>query len=164
VAEAEYGSAGVSGLLSAALGAGTMLGALLGFRWRPRHPLRTGFLWCLPWPLVGVAFAFGAPLLALVPLFVGAGVGLTLFEIWWDTALAERIAPHLLSRVTAYGWMGSLALLPLSFALAGPAGEAVGAATLLAVGGVLAALALVAGLAVRETWTMRTLERSPRSP
>jgi MFS family permease len=161
VAEDEYGSAGVFGLLSAALGAGTMLGALLGFRWRPRHPLRTGFLWCLPWPLVGVAFAFGAPLLALVPLFVGAGVGLTLFEIWWDTALAERIPPHLLSRVTAYDWMGSLALLPLSFALAGPVGEAVGPATLLAVGGVLATLALVAGLAVRQTWTMRARERSP---
>ena len=161
VAEDEYGSAGVFGLLSAALGAGTMLGALLGFRWRPRRPLRTGFVWCLPWPLVGVAFAFGAPLLALVPLFVGAGVGLTLFEIWWDTALAERIAPHLLSRVTAYDWMGSLALLPLSFALAGPVGEAVGPATLLAVGGVLAAVALVAGLAVRQTWDMGAQERSP---
>jgi hypothetical protein len=154
----------VFGLLSAALGAGTMLGALLGFRWRPRHPLRTGFLWCLPWPAVTVAFGVGAPLTVVVPLFVAAGVGLTLFEVWWDTALAERIAPHLLSRVTAYDWMGSLALLPLSFALAGPIGEAVGPATLLAAGGVAVTLALVGGMAVRQTWTMRVAGPAGPSP
>jgi MFS family permease len=35
IAQEEYGSSGVFGLLAAAMGAGTMLGALLGFRWRP---------------------------------------------------------------------------------------------------------------------------------
>jgi hypothetical protein len=37
-------------------------------------------------------------------------------------------------------------------------GEALGPALVLAVGGALATLVLAAGMAVRETWTMRRLE------
>jgi Transmembrane secretion effector len=158
IAENEYGSSGVFGLLSAAMGAGTMLGALLGFRWRPLHPMRAGFIWTLPWPAVTVGFALGVPLGVLVPRVAAAGVGLSLFAIWWDTALAERVPPHTLSRVSAYDWMGSLALLPLGYLLAGPLGEALGSALVLGVGSVAATLALAAGLAVRETWTLRRLE------
>jgi MFS family permease len=158
IAEDEYGSTGVFGLLAAALGAGTVLGALLGFRWRPLHPMRIGFLCCLPWPAVTVAFAVAAPLLLLVPLFVVAGIGLSLFGIWWETALAERVPPHTLSRVSAYDWMGSLALLPLGYVLAGPLGDALGFALVLGVGSALATIVLAAGLAVRETWTLRRLE------
>jgi MFS family permease len=158
IAEDEYGSTGVFGLLAAALGAGTVLGALLGFRWRPLHPMRIGFLCCLPWPAVTVAFAVAASLLLLVPLFVVAGIGLSLFGIWWETALAERVPPHTLSRVSAYDWMGSLALLPLGYVLAGPLGETLGPALVLGVGSALATVVLAAGLAVRETWTLRRLE------
>jgi len=107
---------------------------------------------------VTVAFAAGAPLPVLVPLFVAAGVGLSLFGIWWDTALAERVPPHTLSRVSAYDWMGSLALLPVGYLLAGPLGEALGSGLVLGVGSVLATLVLAGGLAVRETWTLRRLE------
>ena len=158
IAEDDYGSTGVFGLLAAAMGAGTMLGALLGFRWRPLHPMRAGFLWCLPWPAVTAAFALGAPLLLLVPLFAAAGVGLALFGIWWETALAERVPPHTLSRVSAYDWMGSLALLPLGYVLAGPLGEQLGSSLVLGVGSACATLVLAGGMAVRETWTLRRLE------
>ena len=44
VAEEHYGSTGVYGLLAAATGVGTMGGALLGFRLRPRHPMRIGMI------------------------------------------------------------------------------------------------------------------------
>jgi hypothetical protein len=158
IAEEEYGSTGVFGLLAAAIGAGTMLGAALGFRWRPLHPMRAGFLWTLPWPAVTAAFALGAPLLVLVPLFATAGVGLALFGIWWETALAERVPPHTLSRVSAYDWMGSLALLPIGYLLAGPLGEALGSSLVLGVGSALATLAIAGGMAVRETWMLRRLE------
>ena len=158
VAEEEYGSTGVFGLLSVAMGAGTMLGAVIGFRWRPEHPMRVGFLWTLPWPAVTVCFALGAPLALVVPLFAAAGVGLALFGIWWETALAERVPPHTLSRVSSYDWMGSLALLPVGFLLAGPLGDAFGASLVLGVGSALAVLVLVAGMAARENWTLRRLE------
>ena len=44
VAEQHYGSTGVFGLLVAAMGAGTIVGALTGFGWRPLHPLRKATL------------------------------------------------------------------------------------------------------------------------
>lgn len=155
VAEREYGSTGYFGLLAAVLGAGTLLGAVVGFRYAPRHPLRAGFVWCLPWPATTVLFALGAPMALLVPLFTVAGVGLALFGIWWEVALAQRVPPHLLSRVSAYDWMGSLALLPLGYLLSGPLGEALGEPAVLAAGSGLALLALAAGLCVRETWRLQ---------
>ena len=39
VAEREFGGAGFYGVLAAALGAGTVGGALIGLRWRPERPL-----------------------------------------------------------------------------------------------------------------------------
>jgi hypothetical protein len=124
--------------------------------------MRAAFLWVLPWPIVTAAFGLGLPLVLLVPLFATGGTGIALFGVWWETALAERVPPHTLSRVSAYDWMGSLALLPLGYLLAGPLGEALGTAFVLVAGNVLAALALVAGMLVRETWTMRRLDAVPR--
>ncbi len=158
IAEDEYGSTGVFGLLAAAMGAGTVVGALIGFRWRPLHPMRVGFAWVVTWPTVTALFALGTPLLALFPLFAASGVGLALFGIWWETALAERVPPHTLSRVSAYDWMGSLALLPVGYLLAGPLGDALGAGVVLGAGSMLAVLVLAAGMAVRENWSLRRLE------
>jgi MFS family permease len=161
VAEEHYGSTGVYGLLAAAMGVGTMAGALLGFRLRPRHPMRVGMLAVMAWPAVTVAFALGLPLPLLVPLFLGAGVGLALFGVWWETALAERIPPSRLSRVSSYDWMMSLALLPIGYLLAGPLGESLGAWEILAAGSVLATAALAAGACVRGTWTYTSRTGAP---
>ena len=51
-----------------------------------------------------------------------AGIGIGLFAVWWETALATRIPPHLLSRVSAWDWMGSLAAAAAGL----PAGRAAG--------------------------------------
>jgi MFS family permease len=151
-----YDTRAVYGILVSVMGIGTVLGALIGFRWRPLRPMRTGMLLALPWPLVMGAFALGVPAAALVPLCLFAGTGIALFQIWWETALAERVPPHLLSRVTAYDWMGSLALLPIGYVVAGPLGESLGAVEVLATGSVLALVALVSALMVRD---VRTLAR-----
>ena len=57
-----------------------------------------------------------------LPFSLAGGVGVGLFGVWWETALAERIPAHLLSRVSAYDWMGSLALVPLGYVLSGVVG------------------------------------------
>jgi MFS family permease len=109
----------------------------------------------------GTRATFGvmaAPLAAV--LFGLGGVGLALFGIWWETALAERVPPHLLSRVSAYDWMGSLALLPLGYLLAGPLGETLGAAEVLAAGAAAGALVLGSGLLVRGLRDLRGAERA----
>jgi len=126
VAEDVYGWRGFYGVLASALGAGTIAGAVIAMRWRPRRPMLAAFAMNLGWPAAIAVFAAGAPRGPLVALFVLAGCGLSLFDVWWQTALAERIPPHALSRVSSYDWMGSLALVPLGYLLAGPIGEAIG--------------------------------------
>ena len=61
----------------------------------------------------------------------------------------------MLSRVTAYDWMGSLALLPIGYVLAGPLGEAFGAVEVLSVGSAIALAALALALTSREVWNLR---------
>jgi hypothetical protein len=151
VAAEQYGDRAVYGVLTALDGAGTLIGSLIAFRWQPAYPIRTGFVWSLLWPVAIVAFALGAPLVAAAPLFVAGGVGIALFVVWWETELARRVPPHLLSRVTSYDWMGSLALLPLGYLAAGPLGEALGPATVLGVAAAISILVLSSGLAVGDT-------------
>jgi Major Facilitator Superfamily len=96
-----YDTSAIYGILASAMGAGTIVGALIGFRWRPRHPMRSGMLLALPLPIALGSFGLGLPAAALIPIFVLTGTGIALFDIWWHTALAERVPPHMLSRVTA---------------------------------------------------------------
>ncbi|MFL5862176.1 MAG: MFS transporter [Solirubrobacteraceae bacterium] len=142
-----YGSLGVFGLLESVTGAGAVLGALVGVRWRPRRPLVAGLLLTFMWPIQTLAFAAASPLALVATLSFMAGLGFSLFTVWWETALVRNIPPQALSRVSAYDWMGSLALLPLGFALAGPLAAMFGARTVTAVGAgcvlVMLALALV---------------------
>jgi MFS family permease len=162
VAKELYGHAGVYGALSTALGGGTVLGSFAAVRWRPRHPLRFGFAWVLPWPVAVGAFALGISLWAVVPLCLLAGFGLTLFDVAWETALAERIPAHALSRVSSFDWMGSLALMPLGYVVAGPLGEAVGNVEVVAVGAGLGLLVTLAGLLTPGVWRLERLQKSPR--
>jgi MFS family permease len=146
-----YGSAGVFGLLESIAGAGVVVGAIVGIRFKPRRPMIIGLLLTLFWPLQTLAFAAAAPLAGVVALAFGAGLGFTLFEVWWMTALVRHIPPQALSRVSAYDWMGSLALLPLGFAIAGPLASAWGARTVLSVGAAAALVMLLLALVPRST-------------
>jgi MFS family permease len=145
-----YGGAGVFGLLESVAGVGALLGAIVGVRWRPRHPLRAGMLLVLAWPIQDGLFALGSPLPVVVVCAFGTGVGFSLLMIWWETALAHHIPPSALSRVSAWDWMGSLALLPLGYLLAGPLAELFGARVVLGVGSGMGLVLLALGLASRS--------------
>jgi predicted MFS family arabinose efflux permease len=154
-----YGSAGIFGLLESVAGGGAVVGALVGIRWRPRRPMVVGLLLTLIWPIQTLAFAAASPLAVVVVLAFGAGLGFTLFEVWWSTALVRHVPPQALSRVSAYDWMGSLALLPLGFAIAGPLAGAVGARTVLAVGAAVALVMLVVAMVPRATRELTSAEQ-----
>jgi MFS family permease len=120
--------------------------------------MRAGLIVCAPWSGVVALFAFGPPLPVLYVGMAVGGIGIGLFQVWWETALAERIPPHLLSRVSAWDWMGSLALLPLGYVLAGPIADAVGAREVLVGGGVLGVVAVALALLPRSTRALQRLE------
>ena len=164
IAREQYGGVGVYGLVSAAFGVGTIAGSLLGSGWRPRHPMRAAMLAILMWPAADVLYGAGVTLGVVVPAILFAGFGVALFNVWWETALAERIPPDKLSRVSSYDWMVSIALLPVGYALAGPLAQACGNVEMLIAGSALALLALAAGLLPRETRMLERLERPALAP
>jgi predicted MFS family arabinose efflux permease len=144
LAEDFYGSTSAYGLIAAALGIGTIGGSLAGIRWRPRHPMRLAVIGIVTWPPSELVFALGGPLVLVLVMSVIAGIGVALFEVWWQTALAERIPPDRLSRVASYDWTVSLGLLPIGYLLAGPAADAWGSAEVLGAGSAIATLTLAA--------------------
>jgi hypothetical protein len=160
IASQQYGHLSIYGVIEASVGLGTIVGSLAGVGWRPRHPMRAAMCAILIWPASAILYAAGISLAVVIPATVLAGVGIALFDVWWLTALAERIPPEKLSRVTSYDWMVSLALLPLGYALAGPIARGLGTVPVVIGGSALAGLALLAGLLPRET---RDLERIDRA-
>jgi MFS family permease len=143
IAQQGYDEAAVFGVLAALEGAGALAGALIAVRWTPRRTmLATQFVF-MPLALMLFAFGSGAPLWLLVPAGLLSGMGLGLFGVWWETALARAIPPSALSRVSAWDWMGSLGLLPVGYLLAGPVGAAIGEQETL-MGGAVIALVVMA--------------------
>ena len=154
IAKSFYGGVDRFGVLESVAGAGAVLGALIGMRWRPKRPLMLGLALILSWPLQDLAFATLQPFVMVLSLAFSVGLTFALFEIWWETALVRHIPPDALSRVSSYDWMGSLALLPLGFAIAGPLASAIGARTVLGVGAGITFVMLLAAMTPRSTRTL----------
>ena len=151
VAEQQYGDLAVFGYVTVALGAGLIAGSLAALRWRPRHPLRTGIALIVLWPAAVALYAAGLPLELVVPAMAMGGAGAAVFDVAWVTALAERIPPDKLSRVSSCEWAASLALMPVGYVLAGPAAHALGPPTVLLGGAILAVVAIALALVPKQT-------------
>ncbi|MDH6228046.1 MFS family permease [Streptomyces sp. MJP52] len=126
VARDSLGGAGPWGLALAAFGAGTLAGGLLMTRWRPRRLLLAGTLCVFPLALPSAALAVPVPAGVLWAVMFVTGVTVEVFGVSWMTALHQEIPEDKLSRVSAYDWFGSIAMVPLATALAGPAETAFG--------------------------------------
>ncbi|MFE0645959.1 MFS transporter [Streptomyces sp. NPDC058877] len=126
VARDELGGARPWGIALAAYGAGTVAGAVLMTRWKPRRMLFVGTLCVFPIALPSAALAVPLAPAGLTAAMFVSGVAIEVFGVSWMTTMHQEIPEEKLSRVSAYDWFGSTALLPLSTALAGPVEEAVG--------------------------------------
>jgi MFS family permease len=73
----------------------------------------------LPLAAVGILDSFWLLALALFIFGATGGMGMVI----WGTLLQRRVPPHLLGRVSSLDFFVSLALMPVSMALAGPAAE-----------------------------------------
>jgi MFS family permease len=126
VAREHLGGAGPWGLALAAQGAGTVGGGLLMMRWRPRKMLLVGTIGVFPLALPAAALALAAPLWALALVMFAAGAAIEVFAVGWMLAMHQEIPKEKMSRVSAYDWLGSVAMTPLALAAAGPAADAFG--------------------------------------
>ncbi|MEV6128874.1 MFS transporter [Streptomyces violaceusniger] len=161
VAEDHLGGARPWGFALAAFGAGTVLGGLLMMRWRPRRLLLAGSLSILPLALPAAALAVPVAIPALVVVMFLVGVSVEVFGVSWMTALHQEIPEDKLSRVSAYDWFGSVAMVPVATALAGPAEETFGRSASL---WGCSALILALTLAVLTVPDVRRLRRHGTTP
>lgn len=159
LAKGAYDWAAMFGILTTLIGLGALIGSLVALRWRPRHPMRAGFLITAGWPALMIAFGLTAPAWIVFALGASFGAGFALFQIWWDTAMAERVPAEALSRVSSYDWLGSLVFLPVGFLLAGPLANATSTRTVMVGGGILTLVMLAIGLIPKETRNLERLER-----
>ncbi len=156
VADEELGGPKAWGAILTGWSAGLVLGGLIGLRFRPRRMLlaATFGILALPLPLVALGFPLSVPAIAAVA-FV-AGVGNEMFGLLWHTTMQQEIPPDKLSRVYSYDALGSIGLVPVGYALAGPAAEAFGTRATLWGAAAIGGGVTLAVLLVRD---VRTLER-----
>lgn len=155
VARDHLGGAGPWGLALGFFGAGTVAGALLMTRWKPRRLLLAGTLCVFPLALPSAALAVPAPISVLCAVMFLTGVTLEVFGVSWMTALHQEIPEDKLSRVAAYDWFGSVALVPPATALAGPAEPAFGRTSALWGCAALVVLVTAAVLCVPDVRNLR---------
>lgn len=161
VADESLGGSGSWALIAAAWGVGGLLGGLVALKIRPRRPLLVG---------EGVVLLFGLPIFLLaipspaVVVAAGAlvaGVTLSLAEVLYETTQAQHIPAEALSRVTAYDWLGSLALEPLGLALIGPVAAGLGISTTLWLSAVAVTLLQAAVLMVPSVRRLEAVASEP---
>ncbi|MFE4669256.1 MFS transporter [Streptomyces sp. NPDC056716] len=170
VARDHLGGAGPWGLALGFFGAGTVAGALLMTRWKPRRLLLAGTLGVFPLALPAAALAVPTSVEVLCAAMFLTGVTLEIFGVSWMTALHQEIPEHKLSRVAAYDWFGSVSLVPLATALTGPAESAFGRSGALWGSAALVVLVTALVLCVPDVRNLRrrskpvTAAKTPEAP
>ncbi|MFB7650963.1 MULTISPECIES: MFS transporter [unclassified Streptomyces] len=136
------------GLVNSALGAGTVVGGLVALRLRPRRMLRAGAIALVGFAAFPASVGAGLDVPAMAAGAAVAGAGMSFWGVMWATTVQTQVPPDVLNRIHAYDVAGSLAMMPVGQALAGPAASALGADHVLLVSGatsfaVCAALLLI---------------------
>ncbi|GAB1326330.1 MFS transporter [Streptomyces sennicomposti] len=145
------------GLVNSALGAGTVVGGFLALRLRPRRMLRAGAFALFAFVCFPAAVGAGLGVGAMAAGAAVAGAGMSFWGVMWATSVQTQVPPDVLNRLHAYDVAGSLAMMPVGQALAGPAASALGADHVLLTS---AAISLVVPVALLAVPAIRGLVRA----
>jgi MFS family permease len=126
------------GFLLAVYGLGGVVGSIVVSSMKlPRRYLTVmNLVWgisTLPFVIVGITDQYW---LMLVSMFI-IGFGFSYGNVIWGTLLQRRVPRHMLGRISSLDFFVSLALMPLSMALAGPLAEVVPLSAIFIVAGIL---------------------------
>jgi MFS family permease len=118
------GDSRMFGFLLAVMGVGGAAGSLLTASLKLPRRYLTVMMVCwgagsLPLAAIGILDNFWTVAVAVFIFGATGGVGMVI----WGTLLQRRVPGHLLGRVSSLDFFVSLALMPVSMALAGPAAE-----------------------------------------
>jgi len=157
IAKRHLGGPAAWAALSTAFAIGLLVGGGALFKIKPRRPLLVASVACLPIFLPTLLIGIPAPLIVIAAFQVVAGAGAIVTNTMWWTVLQQNIPTELLSRVTSYEWLGTLALQPIGFALAGPLGAALGFGPTLYLCGGLSVVISLGLLAVRDVRALQAV-------
>lgn len=132
-----------------AFGVGGALGSLAVSSMRlPRRYLTAMILlWSVGVVPIAVIGYTGRLWVMAVATFVVGATG-SAATVLWGTLLQRRVPPHLMGRVSSLDLFVSLALMPVSMAVAGPVGEAIGLPLTFVLAGVVPVFLGVAALLI----------------
>ena len=143
-AQRSLGGAGPWAAVVTAFSVGMVVGVALALRLRPRRPMLVACALVPGFALPVLALAAPLSIVVIAAFALLAGVVSDVFGVLWDTALQQHVQPESLSRVSSYDWLGSLALVPLGLAAAGPLADRIGLEATLVVAGALCVLPVFA--------------------
>lgn len=146
------------GIISASLGLGTLVGGLLALKLKVKRPMLFATFCVFFFSLIPLTMAgpFAVFVIA-ASAFIG-GIAIQIFSVLWYTTLHKQIPAHLLSRVSAYDHLGSIALAPLGIIAAGYLFEAIGARETLLIAAATIIVPTLCVLTVREVRELTTSE------
>ena len=162
VARNQMGGAASWGIIAAGLGAGTLVGGLLAMKVSVRYPMRFA-TYCV-FVLAGIPLTLAVPLSVTTVAFTAfiAGISTQIFAVIWYTTLQTKVPAHMLSRVSAYDHLGSIALAPPGIVAAGFLFEEIGAQATLNLAALAIILPTLLVLCVRDVRMMTIDEVSER--
>jgi MFS family permease len=158
VAKADLGGPAAWGLIAAAESVGLIVGGLVSLRFTPARPMLFVVLMgggiafsplslAMPWPL---------PVICLTSFSLGIAIEMAM--VVWTVALARKIPPQMLARVSAYDALGSVMAMPVGALVAGPVAAAFGVPAAEYGAGVLILIACALALLPRDVRATRAAQ------
>jgi hypothetical protein len=120
VARAHLGGAAAWGTITGAESLGLVAGGLISLRFSPRRPMLFVVLIGASIAMSPLSLAMLWPLAAICASSFLLGTALEIMMVQWTLALARKIPPEKLARVSSYDALGSVMAMPIGAVVAGP--------------------------------------------
>lgn len=127
IAKHQMGGALDWGLIAACSGLGTVVGGIAAMRLRVERPMLVASLLCFFFSGTALTLSLPAHLLIVAGAAFIGGIAGQIFAVLWYTTLQTEVPASMLSRVSAYDHLGSIALAPMGLVIGGILYESIGA-------------------------------------
>lgn len=161
LADREFDGAATWAVVLSARAIGALAAGAVLLKWRPRRPLVASTAMVLMDIPFLLALALGLPVAVVALTAALSAAGIMAADTVWESTLQAKVPRKVLSRVSSYEWLGSIAINPLGFALIGvvAAGFGVGPVVLTAMG-----IQIVVRCALLVAPPIRGVRRADRVP